>query len=65
MLTRDEVPHSLAVEVEEFKKQSNGKVYVRAAIYMERDSQKGILIGKRGEMLKTIVRHGRQVLIAY
>ncbi len=60
MLTRDEVPHSLAVEVEEFKKQSNGKVYVRAAIYMERDSQKGILIGKKGQMLKTIGEQARQ-----
>jgi GTP-binding protein Era len=60
MLTRDEVPHSLAVEVEEFKKQSNGKVYVRAAIYMERDSQKGIVIGKKGQMLKTIGEQARQ-----
>ena len=60
MLTRDEVPHSLAVEVEEFKKQANGKVYVRAAIYMERDSQKGIVIGKKGQMLKTIGEQARQ-----
>ena len=60
MLTHDEVPHSLAVEVEEFKKQSNGKVYLRAAIYMERDSQKGIVIGKKGQMLKTIGEQARQ-----
>lgn len=60
MLTRDEVPHSLAVEVEEFKKQANGKVYVRAAIYMERDSQKRIVIGKKGQMLKTIGEQARQ-----
>lgn len=60
MLTHDEVPHSLAVEVEEFKKQANGKVYVRAAIYMERDSQKGIVIGKKGQMLKTIGEQARQ-----
>jgi len=60
MLTRDEVPHSLAVEVEEFKKQANGKVYVRAAIYMERDSQKGIVIGKKGQMIKTIGEQARQ-----
>ncbi|HBQ86836.1 MAG TPA: GTPase Era, partial [Syntrophomonas sp.] len=37
-LTRDEVPHSLAVEVEEYKQQSNGKLYLRAAIYTERES---------------------------
>lgn len=53
-LTRDEVPHSLAVTVEEFKTQANGKVYVRAVIYTERDSQKGIIIGKEGQMLKNI-----------
>lgn len=59
LLTREEVPHSLAVEVEEFKKQSHGKVYIRAAIYMERDSQKGIVIGKKGQMLKNIGEQAR------
>ncbi len=54
LLTRDEVPHSLAVDVEEFKTQAQGKVYVRAVIYTERDSQKGIIIGKEGQMLKNI-----------
>lgn len=54
LLTRDEVPHSLAVNVEEFKTQAQGKVYVRAVIYTERDSQKGIIIGKEGQMLKNI-----------
>lgn len=54
LLTRDEVPHSLAVNVEEFKTQANGKVYVRAVIFTERDSQKGIIIGKEGQMLKNI-----------
>lgn len=54
LLTRDEVPHSLAVNVEEFKTQAQGKVYVRAVIYTERDSQKGIIIGKQGQMLKNI-----------
>lgn len=58
-LTRDEVPHSLAVEVEEYKQQSNGKLYLRAAIYTERESQKGIIIGKNGQMLKTIGEQSR------
>lgn len=58
-LTRDEVPHSLAVEIEEFTHQSNGKVYMRAAIYTERESQKGIIIGKSGQMLKTIGEQSR------
>ena len=45
ILTRDEVPHSLAVEIEEFKQQAKDKVYLRAVIYTELDSQKGIIIG--------------------
>lgn len=52
-LTREEVPHSLAVEIEEFESRRN-LIYVRAAIYTERDSQKGIIIGKQGSMLKKI-----------
>lgn len=59
LLTRDEVPHSLAVEVEEFKQHGEGKVYLRAVIYTERDSQKGIIIGKNGQMLKSIGEHSR------
>ena len=60
ILTRDEVPHSLAVEVEEFKQQNDNKVYLRAVIYTERDSQKGIVIGKNGQMLKTIGEQSRK-----
>ncbi len=60
LLTRDEVPHSLAVEVEEFQNQVRGKIYLRAVIYTERDSQKGIIIGKNGQMLKTIGEQARQ-----
>ena len=59
LLTRDEVPHSLAVEVEEFKNQANGKVYVRAVIHTERDSQKAIIIGQKGQMLKKIGERSR------
>jgi GTP-binding protein Era len=58
-LTREEVPHSLAVEIEEFETRSN-LIYVRAAIYTERDSQKGIIIGKNGSMLKKIGEMARR-----
>lgn len=59
-LTREEIPHSIAVTVEEMKRGENGKtLYIYAAIYVERDSQKGILIGKRGEMLKEISKRAR------
>jgi len=60
ILTRDEVPHSLAVEVEEFRNQEVGKIYVRAVIHTERDSQKGIVIGKNGQMLKMIGEQSRR-----
>lgn len=52
--TREEIPHSVAVDVELIEKRPNDLLYIGAAIYTERDSQKGILIGKRGEMLKAI-----------
>lgn len=58
-LTREEVPHSVAVEIEEFETRRN-LIYVRAAIYTERDSQKGIIIGKKGSMLKKIGEMARQ-----
>ncbi len=53
-LTHDEVPYSVAVQVESFKERPNGLIAISAAIIVERDSQKGIIIGKRGEMLKRI-----------
>ncbi len=59
ILTRDEIPHSLAVDIEEFKQQNGGKIYLRSVIYCERDSQKGIIIGKKGQMLKQIGEQAR------
>lgn len=54
-LTRDEVPHSVAVQVESFKERpANGLISISASIIVERDSQKGIIIGRRGDMLKRI-----------
>ena len=58
-LTEDEVPHSIAVDVDEMTKRNNGDTYIRATIYVERDSQKGIIIGKNGEMLKNIGKLSR------
>jgi len=60
-LTREEIPHSVAVVVEEMiPRQDRGTVYIRATIYAERPSQKGILIGKRGAMLKEVGRLARE-----
>jgi GTP-binding protein Era len=53
-LLHHEVPHAVAVLVNEFKERSQDLVYVNATIYVEKDSQKGILIGSRGGMLKRI-----------
>ena len=52
--TRDEIPHSVAVEVEEFKVRTNNDIYIRATIFVERESQKGIIIGAKGSLLKKI-----------
>lgn len=59
-LTRDEVPHAVAVEVDQFKKREGKElVDISAVIYVERDSQKKIVIGKGGGMLKEIGRLSR------
>ena len=57
--THDEIPHAIAVDVDEMKTRDDGTTYIRATIYVERDSQKGIIIGKQGAMLKTIGRQAR------
>lgn len=58
-LTRDEVPHAIAVEVDEFKERDDKNIYIRATIFVERDSQKGIIIGAKGGMLKKIGQQAR------
>lgn len=58
-LTRDEIPHAIAVEVEEMKTRPNNDVYIRAVIYVERDSQKAIIIGEKGGLLKKIGQQAR------
>ncbi|MEL7564941.1 MAG: GTPase Era [Dehalobacterium sp.] len=59
LMTREEIPHSIAVEVTDFKERDQNMVYVGAIIYVERDSQKGIIIGKKGSMLKEIGKLAR------
>ena len=60
-LTREEVPHSLAVVIEKMKRDDDNKdiIHVMATIIVERDSQKGIVIGKQGKMLKEIGKRAR------
>ncbi|MDL4887603.1 GTPase Era [Enterococcus hirae] len=59
-LTRDEVPHSVAVVVDSMKRNENDKIQIQATIIVERDSQKGIIIGKGGKMLKEIGTKARK-----
>ncbi len=52
--TNQEVPYASSVMVEEFKERPNGKIYISAMLYVERQSQKGILVGKGGKTIKKI-----------
>ncbi len=52
--TRDEVPHSVAIVVERMKELEDGSVEVIATIVVDRNSQKGIIVGKQGSMIKKI-----------
>lgn len=58
--THDEVPHSIGVYTEEFSERDNGKVYIRCTIYVERESQKRIIIGKKGSLLKEAGKEARE-----
>ena len=57
--TSEEVPHAVAVEIQGWTEKKEGLVNVRARIYVEREGQKGIIIGHNGRMLKTIGRQAR------
>jgi len=58
-LTREEIPHSVTVVVDSIEKRENHAVYIAATIVVERNSQKGIIIGKQGRMLKEIGKRAR------
>jgi len=58
-LTREEVPHSVAVVIDAIQKREGGAVYINATIVVERASQKGIIIGKQGKMLKEVGKRAR------
>ena len=57
---RDEVPHGVGVRVDEFAERENGMLYIAATVFVERNSQKGILIGEGGKMMKTIGSQARK-----
>ncbi|UCF61137.1 MAG: GTPase Era [Anaerolineaceae bacterium] len=53
-LLRDEVPHCIAIRIDEYKERNEHGAYIEATIFVERNSQKGIVIGKGGAMLREI-----------
>jgi len=61
-LTREEIPHSIAVVIDKIRRdeENNDKIHVAATIIVERDSQKGIVIGKRGALLKEVGTRARK-----
>jgi GTP-binding protein Era len=54
IILRDEVPHSIAIRIDQFTERGDHGAYIEATIFVERESQKGIVIGKGGMMLKRI-----------
>ncbi len=53
-MTDEEVPYSIATEVTDWNERNDGIIFIRANIYVEREGQKGIIIGKGGERLKEV-----------
>ena len=59
---KDEIPYSVEVGIEEFKERERGKVYISALIYVERESQKPIIIGKQGATIKKLGEVARDAI---
>lgn len=64
LLLRDEVPHGLNVRIDEFKERSEEMAYIHATLFVERESQKAIVIGEGGQMLKKIGTQARREIEA-
>ncbi len=60
LLTRDEIPYGCAVIIEDMTERENNDYFIRASIYVEKKSHKGIIIGKNGKMIKEIGRQARK-----
>lgn len=59
-LTNEEIPHAIGVNVDRMIKEDEDRVRIEATIFVERDSQKGIVIGKGGKKLKEVGKRARQ-----
>ncbi|HCC32873.1 MAG TPA: GTPase Era [Clostridiales bacterium] len=63
-LTREEIPHATAVEVQEWTERPDGLIFIRAIVHVERESQKGIIIGQGGGLIKQVGQLARQEIEA-
>jgi GTP-binding protein Era len=61
---RDEIPHAIAVRMDEYTERGDHGAYIRATLFVERDSQKGIVVGQGGKMVKRIGSHARSQIEA-
>ncbi len=59
---REELPHSLVVDVRDLETRDNGTLYVNAALIVERESQRGIVIGRKGELIRRCGQEAREEL---
>jgi GTP-binding protein Era len=59
-LTGQELPYATAVTIDEFREEEGHKVYIAATIHVERDSQKGMIVGKQGRMVREIGQAARR-----
>jgi GTP-binding protein Era len=62
---KEEIPYSSTVQIEEFREKPGGKDYIRAVIFVEHDSQKGIVIGRGGQALKKVGQKSREAAEAF
>ncbi|UCG31439.1 MAG: GTPase Era [candidate division WOR-3 bacterium] len=62
---KKEIPYATCVLIDDFKEREKGKDYIRAIIYVERDSQKAILIGKKGTALKKVGEEARREIESF
>jgi GTP-binding protein Era len=62
--TREEVPHSVEVEIDELEERDDGLLFVRARVWAETESQKGILVGRGGKMVKAVGTASRREIEA-
>lgn len=64
-LYSDEIPYSSHVEIEQYKVRKKGQVYIEAVVLVEKDSQKGIVIGKGGDAIKRVGQSARRDIEAF